>query len=100
MEMVEVSTILTTLDRYGWPCVILLAIALAGQRFAKWAAPKLDAMIDGHTKFVQTITEESPKQTAAIKEIQEASKVVADSLLIIRPQVHEIHTRVHQQREA
>jgi len=99
MEMVDLATILTTLDRYGWPCLILLGIAWCGRRFAQWAAPKLDAMIDGHTKFVQTITEESPRQTAAIKEIQEASKVVAESLLVIRPQVHEIHTRVHQ-REA
>ena len=92
---IDLATILTTLDRYGWPCVILLAIAWAGRRFAQWAAPKLDAMIDGHTKFVQTITEESPRQTAAIKEIQEASKVVEESLMIMAPQVKEIHHTVH-----
>lgn len=95
LDAASVTYLASMLDRHGWPVVILICIAIIAHRFAKWAAPKADKLLDGHTRFVETITEESPKQTEAIDRMSVAVQSINNRLELIEPKVDQIHQRVH-----
>ena len=52
---VDVDAISKLIGNFGFPIVLVLMLAFAGWRVLVWLGPRVDKMIDGHVKFLETM---------------------------------------------
>lgn len=53
--------ILVVFDRYGLPMLLLVGVAWAALRAARWIAPRFDKLIDRHQQFLDVLELELQK---------------------------------------
>lgn len=73
---------------YGMPWTVVLAIIFTiwkgCYKIAAWMAPRLDGLYTSHTKLIETLTEEMPKQTSNMEIQSEILKAHQDTLVEIQ----------------
>jgi hypothetical protein len=65
-----ITTLMNLADRYGIGAVITVALIIV----LLWLRPYLDRAFNAHITLVQTMAEESPKQTAALERVAEVTE--------------------------
>lgn len=63
--------LLTLLNEHGWPAASVGLILYAIQRFAKYATPRVDKLIDAHIGLIETLKTTMNDQGEKIHEIHE-----------------------------
>lgn len=69
-------------DRYGFPMLLVAALAVMIVKVAKWLAPRCDKVVDAHVKFTTEVGEQTARTTAILEHhsgiLDEHGRLLAD----------------------
>lgn len=66
-------------DRYGLPMLLLVGVAWAALRAARWIAPRFDKVIDRHQRFLDVLELELGRHGEVLEKVQGTQAQMQDT---------------------